>query len=304
MKKLIVFAAIAAMVIPFVSCNNKIDYGDGPQAKIEKAKNADDAKKITVQSGNDAYDQGYQQIEFTDGGRYIITRSSQKTKADDDTEILTGTYTVQNNVYVLAGFGSIEFGSNGSFTIKLEGGVTVTGTGQEEPKLPDNDFSRDIAHTWKIDGVDLSVVADGKNVGVIKPNGGCNLEVIGQELLDQAKNLGVNVSVDLSKLKGYNVVSLSFTSSNTFIVDFSGAAVVPVNDPAHRVIGDRDHRIARISCIEDRLRFRLRCRGSAFVMVGRRIGNAFVHIPSGVKVSVQIDAPGIGFPACPVRIAA
>ena len=229
MKKLIVFAAIAAMVIPFVSCNNKIDYGDGPQAKIEKAKNADDAKKITVQSGNDAYDQGYQQIEFTDGGRYIITRSSQKTKADDDTEILTGTYTVQNNVYVLAGFGSIEFGSNGSFTIKLEGGVTVTGTGEEEPKLPDNDFSRDIAHTWKIDGVDLSVVADGKNVGVIKPNGGCNLEVIGQELLDQAKNLGVNVSVDLSKLKGYNVVSLSFTSSNTFIVDFSGAEPFKAN---------------------------------------------------------------------------
>ncbi len=168
-----------------------------------------------------AADQGYQQIEFTDGGRYIITRSTQETKADDNTEILTGTYTVQNNVYVLDGFGSIEFGSNGSFTIKLEGGVTVTGTGEEEPKLPDNDFSRDIAHTWKIDKVDLSVNADGKNIGFVKD--GCNLEQIGKELIEQAKKLGANVTVDVAKLAGYNVKTVSFTTSNTFIVEFTGA---------------------------------------------------------------------------------
>lgn len=222
MKKFFVFAATAALLLSFVSCNNKIDYGGntGPQAKIEKAKNADDAKKITVKSGT-AADQGYQQIEFTDGGRYIITRSTQETKADDNTEILTGTYTVQNNIYVLDGFGSIEFGSNGSFTIKLEGGVTVTGTGEEEPKLPDNDFSRDIAHTWKIDKVDLSVNADGKNIGFVKD--GCNLEQIGKELIEQAKKLGANVTVDVAKLAGYNVKTVSFTTSNTFIVEFTGA---------------------------------------------------------------------------------
>lgn len=228
MKKFFVFAATAALLISFVSCNNKIDYGGntGSQAKIEKAKNADDAKKITVKSGT-AADQGYQQIELTDGGRYIITRSTQETKADDNTEILTGTYTVQNNVYVLDGFGSIEFGSNGSFTIKLEGGVTVTGTGEEEPKLPDNDFSRDIAHTWRIDGVDLSVVASGNTIGVVKS--GCDLEAIGNELLKQAKDLNVNVSVDIAKLKGYNVKSVSFTTSNTFIVEFTGAEPFKAN---------------------------------------------------------------------------
>ena len=33
MKKFFIYAAIAALVIPFVSCNNKIDYGgNGPVA--------------------------------------------------------------------------------------------------------------------------------------------------------------------------------------------------------------------------------------------------------------------------------
>lgn len=227
MKKIIVFAAIAAMVIPFVSCNNKIDYGDGPQAKIEKAKYTEVAKKVTIKEGTASTTQGIKEIEFTDGGRYIITRN-QGTKAEGD-EILTGTYRIENLIYILENFGSVEFGSDGSLTIKLSNGDTVTGSYEEEDKLPDNDFTRDIAHTWKIDGVDLSVVADGKNVGVSKPNGGCNLEVIGQELLDQAKNLGANVSLDLSKFKGYNVVSLSFTSSNTFIVEFSGAEPFKAN---------------------------------------------------------------------------
>lgn len=228
MKKFFIYAAFAALLVPFVSCNNKVDYGgsNGSTAKIEKAKYADQAKKVTVKSGT-AADQGYQQIELTDGGRYIITRSTQETKADDFTVVITGTYTVQNNVYVLDGFGSIEFGSNGSFTIKLEGGTTVTGTGEEEPKLPSSDFANAIAHTWKIDKVDLSVNADGKNIGFVKD--GCNLEQIGNELLDQAKKLGVNVNVNVDKLKGYNVTSVSFTTSSTFIVEFSGAEPFKAN---------------------------------------------------------------------------
>lgn len=227
MKKLIVFAAIAAMVIPFVSCNNKIDYGDGPQAKIEKAKYTEVAKKVTIKEGTASTTQGIKEIEFTDGGRYIITRN-QGTKAEGD-EILTGTYRIENLIYILENFGSVEFGSDGSLTITLSTGETVSGSYEEEDKLPESDFTRDIAHTWKIDGIDLSVVADGKNVGVSKPKGGCDLEVIGKELIEQAKNFGADISVDLSKLKGYNVKSLSFTTSNTFIVEFTGAPAFKAN---------------------------------------------------------------------------
>ncbi|MBR4595863.1 MAG: hypothetical protein IKO31_04005 [Bacteroidales bacterium] len=219
MKEFFIYAAIAALVIPFVSCNNKIDYGgNGPVAKIEKAKNTENAKKITIKEGT-AKDKGLKEIEFTDGGRYIVTRL--KTKADNDTEVLTGTYTLENLVYILQNFGSVSFDGSGNVTIKLTGGETVTATYQEENKNPESDFINSIAHTWKIDKVDISVVADGKNIGFVKD--GCDLEQIGKEIINQAKTLGVNVNVNVDKLKGYNVKSLSFTSSNTFIVEFTGA---------------------------------------------------------------------------------
>ncbi|MBR5403679.1 MAG: hypothetical protein IK113_05600 [Bacteroidales bacterium] len=225
MKKFFIYAAIAALVIPFVSCNNKIDYGgNGPQAKIEKAKNADNAKKITIQQGT-AKDKGIKEIEFTDGGLYIVTR--EKTKADDNTEVITGTYTLENLVYILQNFGSVSFDGNGNVTIELQGGETVTATYQEEDKLPESDFSNSIAHTWRIDKVDISVVADGKNIGFVKD--GCDLELIGKDIVEQAKSLGADVNVNLDQLKGYNVKSLSFTSSNTFIVEFTGAPVFKAN---------------------------------------------------------------------------
>lgn len=225
MKKFFIYAAIAALVIPFVSCNNKIDYGgNGPQAKIEKAKNADNAKKITIQKGT-AKDKGIKEIEFTDGGLYIVTR--EKTKADDNTEVIIGTYTLENLVYILQNFGSVSFDGNGNVTIELQGGETVTATYQEEDKLPESDFSNSIAHTWRIDKVDISVVADGKNIGFVKD--GCDLEQIGKEIINQAKSLGADVNVNLDQLKGYNVKSLSFTSSNTFIVEFTGAPAFKAN---------------------------------------------------------------------------
>lgn len=225
MKKFFIYAAIAALVIPFVSCNNKIDYGgNGPQAKIEKAKNADNAKKITIQQGT-AKDKGIKEIEFTDGGLYIVTR--EKTKADDNTEVITGTYTLENLVYILQNYGSVSFDGNGNVTIELQGGETVTATYQEEDKLPESDFSNSIAHTWRIDKVDLSVVADGKNIGFVK--NGCDLEQIGKEIVEQAKSLGADVNVNLDQLKGYNVKFLSFTSSNTFIVEFTDAPVFKAN---------------------------------------------------------------------------
>ena len=224
MKKLLVFAAIAALVIP--SCNNRADVdlggNDGPKPQIEKAKNSDNAKKITLKSGA-ATEKGYKEIEFTDGGRYIITRTITKA---EETEVLTGKYTIQDLVYILENFGTVSMNTTtGDVTIEVqqEDGTkeTITAVYQEEEKLPETDFSRDIAHTWKIDKVDISVVADGKTVGFVKT--GCNLEEIGKELVAQAKSLGAEVNVDVDKLKGYNVLFLTLTSSQTFMVEFSGA---------------------------------------------------------------------------------
>ena len=220
MKKLIVFAAIAAMVIPFVSCNNKIDYGDGPQAKIEKAKYTEVAKKVTIKEGTVSTTQGIKEIEFTDGGRYIITRN-QGTKAEGD-EILTGTYRIENLIYILENFGSVEFGSDGSLTIKLTNGDTVTGSYEEEEKAPSNDYNNALAHTWKIDRIDISVDADGKNVGVVID--GCDLEKIAKDLIKKAKDTyNVEIDIDLAALKGYEIKYLTISSYNTFMVEFTGA---------------------------------------------------------------------------------
>ncbi len=220
MKKLIVFAAIAAMVIPFVSCNNKIDYGDGPQAKIEKAKYTEVAKKVTIKEGTVSTTQGIKEIEFTDGGRYIITRN-QGTKAEGD-EILTGTYRIENLIYILENFGSVEFGSDGSLTIKLTNGDTVTGSYEEEEKAPSNDYNNALAHTWKIDRIDISVDADGKNVGVVID--GCDLEKIAKDLIKKAKDTyNVEIDINLAALKGYEIKYLTISSYNTFMVEFTGA---------------------------------------------------------------------------------
>ena len=221
MKKFFIYAAIAALVIPFVSCNNKIDYGDGPQAKIEKAKYSDYAKKVTIKSG-EAKDNGIQEIEFTDGGRYIIT--AIKAKANEDVQIKTGTYTFKDGVYTLDDGSTISFDSNGNFTLKFKKDgkdVTVTGTFEQQPKISSTDFSRDIAHTWKISKIDISVVAQGKNVGVVKD--GSNIEQIGKDLIEQAKTMGANVNIDTDKLKGYNVKTITFTSSHTLFIEFTGA---------------------------------------------------------------------------------
>ena len=94
--------------------------------------------------------------------------------------------------------------------------IVMTNVGTSAPK---KELAR--YYTWKIDKVDLSVNADGKNIGFVKD--GCNLEQIGKELIEQAKKLGANVTVDVAKLAGYNVKTVSFTTSNTFIVEFTGA---------------------------------------------------------------------------------
>ncbi len=221
MKKFFIYAAIAALVIPFVSCNNKIDYGNDPQAKIEKAKYSDYAKKVTIKSG-EAKDNGIQEIEFTDGGRYIIT--AIKAKANEDVQIKTGTYTFKDGVYTLDDGSTISFDSNGNFTLifKQDGkDVTVTGTYEQQPKISATDFSRDIAHTWKISKIDISVVAQGKNVGVVKD--GSNIEQIGKDLIEQAKTMGADVNIDTDKLKGYNVKTITFTSSHTLFIEFTEA---------------------------------------------------------------------------------
>ena len=226
MKKFLVFAALAAMVI--TSCNqNKIDYGEnnGPQPKIEKAANASHAKKVVV-TGEPKLKLGIEKFEATDGGRFCIEKTVVA-KADGDVEYITGTYVFSDGVYTLYVDGKL-FGTvkiDGSvIEFNLEGEDTVSGTGEEEDKLPGSDVVDAFAQTWIIDKIDVSIVADGKNIGFTKP--GCDLPAIAEEIKKQAESLGVTVNLDMTQFKGMKVTYLSLTSSGSLIIEFEDAKTI------------------------------------------------------------------------------
>ena len=237
MKKLLILAAFAALVIP--SCNQTpIDLGgDGPKVSIPKAKNANVAQKVVIKEGP-AKEAGYKSIDLADSGIYCIDLGTA-VKSGEDSQIITGTYTTADGVtYILTGFGEIIIDANGNITIKKNGETELTATCEKAEKLPENDFTRDIAHSWRVDKVDLSITADGKNVGFVKD--GCNLYAIAQELKAQAESLGANMDgFNIETLKGYNVSRLTVTSSGSLIIEFvtGGAPTLKADIPLNKVVG-------------------------------------------------------------------
>ena len=230
MKKLLVLAAFAALVIP--SCNQTpIDLGgDAPIVKIQKAKNADVAKKVVIKDGP-AKEAGYKNIDLADSGVYCIDMGAPL-KAGDDSQIITGTYTTEDGVtYILTGFGTIVIDANGNITIKKNGETELVATCETVTKLPENDFTSAIAHSWTIDKVDIGVTAEGKSVNITKE--GCNLYAIAQEI----KTIAQTEGFDIEKFKGYNVTRLTVSSSRTFIIEFEGAPTFKAEIPADKVVG-------------------------------------------------------------------
>lgn len=227
MKKFLVFAALAAMVI--TSCNqNKVDYGlsDGPKVKIDKAANSTYAKKVVI--AGDAKDKhGYNQFEATDGGRFIIDKGTP-VKADDDIDYITGTYVFADGVYTLTvngkKFGTVKIEGN-TIEFNIEGEDPVSGTVVVEDTLPSSDLVDGLAQTWIIEKIDVSIVTENKQkIGFVKT--GCDLPVIAQEIMDQAKALKIDVDIDLSQLAGMKVTYLSLTSSGTLIIEFENGKVI------------------------------------------------------------------------------
>ena len=230
MKKLLVLAAIAALVIP--SCSQTpIDLGgDAPSVKIQKAKNADVAKKVVIKDGP-AKEAGYKNIDLADSGVYCIDMGAPL-KSGDDSQIITGTYTTEDGVtYILTGFGTIVIDANGNITIKKNGETELVATCETVTKLPENDFTSAIAHSWTIDKVDIGVTAEGKSVNFT--DNGCNLYAIAQKI----KNIAQTENFDIEQFKGYNVTRLTVSSSRTFIIEFEGAPTFKAEIPADKVVG-------------------------------------------------------------------
>jgi len=214
MKKIMYFAALAAMIVSLAACNNKVDYGKKTNAQIPAAKYTSSAQKIVPASGD------FSEIEFTDGGYYVLTQ--KLSKASEPVQYFYGPYSVQGLTYVLEGFGKVTLGEVGnSITIEIDGRAPVSTTYTVKPASFDDEFFQNIAHAWVVDKVDLSVTYNNRNIGFVED--GSDLEKIAEHFLKQAEELGVEISqedFDVSTLDGLEITRIIFSSSNSFIICF------------------------------------------------------------------------------------
>lgn len=230
MKKVFLFCAAVAALVLSASCNK--DGGNiGGKVVIPAAEYAAEAKKLEL--ANSDSNPGIKSIEFTESGRYIICKQvvdgqtgPLSVKAETPTlEYVHGTYTVNNNVYTLNGYGTVTITGN-QITISTSGGENIVVNYTEAAKYPENDFYTTIARAWKVDKTDIAVTFEGKAaVGVVKT--GCDIPAILKELEEKA-----DVDLKDEEFSGYVVKEINFTMSKTIEIAFTGRSPIagPINN--------------------------------------------------------------------------
>lgn len=216
MKKIILFLAAIITLVLLDSCNKTTQ----PAATviIPAAEYTAQAKKLVIMESDQ--NPGLKSIEFTESGRYIICHQVFETgpltvKADNvQVQYIHGTYTVNDNIYTLNGFGTVTITGNQINIHTSEDTIVVNYT--EAEKYPANDFYTTIARAWKVDKTDVSVrFDDGKAVGVVKD--GCDIPSLLKELEEKA-----NVNLKHEEFEGYVVSEINVTLSKTIEVVFTG----------------------------------------------------------------------------------
>ena len=201
MKKFIVLAALAALIIP-LACNR-----DNPEAKtvLPAPAKAQFAKKLVL-AETDKTD--IASIEFTESGYYILR--TQKTKSSTH-DYASDTYTCTGDLYTLKGFGTIEHKGNQLIISPLNGSpVTVTAT--EGDKLPTSEFYTTVCRSWKVVKTDVNMKVGSSDIGLRKD--GCDLHEIATELNSHGAKLALTFD-------GFKVNRITFTASKTFEVNFA-----------------------------------------------------------------------------------
>lgn len=218
MKKVLLFCVAAVALLLSASCNKG---GDTKEVVLPAAKYAANAQKLLLDESATS-NPGYVSIEFTESGRYIICRRAvsgpSAVKGESPVVFSHGTYTVNNNEYILSGGGTITVAGN-QITIQI-GSDTIAVTYTKADQYPANDFYTTIARAWNVDKTDISVNFDGKSaVGVVK--NGCDIPAILKELEEKA-----NVDLKDENFAGYVVSEINFTMSKTIEIAFTGKAPV------------------------------------------------------------------------------
>ncbi len=233
MKKILYFAAIAAIVSTALSCNNKPAAGGNevPSVKQQDAVAKDVAKTIVFSEKQENMpiikvseeDKAIKQMIFTEGGRYIITViDAPAAKAEDGEEVLVGPFTYKDGVYSLEGFGSIKIDGKGIVITPISGDA-VNATAQTVENIQSgSEAESNAARVWKIKSVVIAISGgDLDKAGIEKTfENGLDLK----EIADYAKSNGVQFTDEqLNKFKGYGIKEIIFSGSNTFAITFTDA---------------------------------------------------------------------------------
>lgn len=218
MKKTFKFAlaamAAAAMTL---SCTPTTTEENEVAEPLETPEYAEVAQKIEFAKDNTL---GLRSIEFTESGLAIIERI-QGVKSDPTERVIieVRTYTYNGNVFTITEFGTVTVTTSGSNTT-----ATVTGSDgkpvSEPVTVPEKQEGTGIealCRTWVVEETSITIKGGSfSSAGIGRTFQGCNVDAIAE----YAKENGVNIT---EQIVGYNVKSISYTATGTFLIDFETA---------------------------------------------------------------------------------
>lgn len=240
-SKILVFVA-AFGALTLVSCRKD----DTPTKKVEEAKfeapalaqaaakvefnTTDNQQQVVVSAPVDGKVKVVKNIEFTEAGYAIITKTTVEVKGDpaeEEVEVLP--YTLEGDVYKVPGFGTVKVNKeNKSVEIALEDStgavqeaITVTATDVETTTPPQEGTTEfNLCRKWTVSRIVVSV--KGGKLGESGAGAKLDAPVTMANVEKQLKDAGVNVPTNL-KLSDYDIVDINFTQAGTFLINFTKA---------------------------------------------------------------------------------
>jgi|GEM_PF-6707006 len=227
MKKAFKFAlaamAAAAMTL---SCTPTTTEEKEVAEPLETPEYAEVAQKIEFAKDNTL---GLRSIEFTESGLAIIERIQgvtpqaciQVVKSDPAERVIieVRTYTYNGNVFTITEFGTVTVTTSGSNTT-----ATVTGSDGKPvsepvtvPEKQEGTGIEQLCRAWVVEETSITIKGGSfSSAGIGRTFKGCNVDAIAE----YAKENGVNIT---EQIVGYNVKSISYTATGTFLIDFESA---------------------------------------------------------------------------------
>ncbi len=242
-NRLLLLAVLSVAALPFLfSCNR--DDGDNrednttivmpePASKDAALKIVFSATELPVYEDS-KFIYEIKSIEFTESGRYLLTRVPVEAKSELGVEeTIVGTYTENKGNYTCEGFGTVTVSNppasgttNTTVEVKPSGSenqdnqTTTTAKVSDTPSSSNTDESN-LNRSWTVASVLLNVSGNGVNIK--KGFTGCDLS----EMAKYAAENGVSALRDkLGEFDGYKVKEIIFTGDKTVSITFTNSLAI------------------------------------------------------------------------------